>query len=392
MLSERLKQLRMAQGLSLDELAAKIGGFVTKQALSKYERGTAKPSTRVLNKLAKALGVKAAYFWEEPSVNVQFVAYRRKSRLPKRELDYLESRVTRSLEERLKILSLINQGETTQVPVKGWKIKGPEDIEQAAEALREKWDLGMDPIFDLVSTLEAHRIQVIEIDEDKRFDGIAAIATTKSGHAILGAAVATRSGVCRERQRFNLARELGHLVLAPSKEVDEEKAAHRFGAAFLAPAEAVRREVGRQRTLIQAEELFLLKQRYGMSIQTLVRRLHELGIINDSHYRQWIMDINRLGWRNDEPGDLRPEQPQWFRQQVLRLLTEKVISRETAEMALGESTNQEPSLSLMERRAFMRLPLAERRRIMQAQAEKLLDIYQHDPERREWQGGDIVEQ
>ena len=79
------------------------------------------------------------------------------------------------------------------------------------------------------------------------------------------------------------------------------------------------------------------------------------------------------------------------RDQPRVLINPELIAR-SAEMALGESTNQEPSLSLMERRAFMRLPLAERRRIMQAQAEKLLDIYQHDPERREWQGGDIVEQ
>ena len=36
----RLKQLRLARGLSLDELAAAMGGIVTKQALSKYELGT----------------------------------------------------------------------------------------------------------------------------------------------------------------------------------------------------------------------------------------------------------------------------------------------------------------------------------------------------------------
>ena len=43
MISKRLKQLRLARGLSLDALVAQMGGLVTKQALSKYELDKAKP-------------------------------------------------------------------------------------------------------------------------------------------------------------------------------------------------------------------------------------------------------------------------------------------------------------------------------------------------------------
>ncbi|MFA4846505.1 MAG: helix-turn-helix transcriptional regulator, partial [Patescibacteria group bacterium] len=70
MSGQRIKQLRMARGLSLEELATELGGIVTKQALSKYENDKAKPSLVVLNKLAATLGVKAAHLWEEPSVRV----------------------------------------------------------------------------------------------------------------------------------------------------------------------------------------------------------------------------------------------------------------------------------------------------------------------------------
>jgi Zn-dependent peptidase ImmA (M78 family)/transcriptional regulator with XRE-family HTH domain len=391
MFGYRLKQLRLTQGLSLDELAAKMGGIVTKQALSKYELGTAKPSSVVLNKLAAALGVKVSHFWSEPLVSVEFVAYRRRSSLPKREQEKVENLVIRTLEERLKILSLINYVERPPIPVKHWKIKKLDDVEGAASELREKWDMGMDPISSLVGAFEAHRIQVIEIDADERFDGISAIASDKKKKTVSGAAVVTRRGVSRDRQRFNLSHELGHIVLDIAEDVDSERAAHRFGAALLAPAEAVRREVGARRTLIHAEELLLLKQRYGMSIQAFVRRLLELGIITDSHYKQWAMDISRLGWRKQEPGELPPEQPHWFRQQVLRLLTEKVITREAAQAVLGEAVDDQTPLSLIERQAFMKLSLADRRRIMQAQAEKLLGSYEDDTEREEWQGGDIVE-
>jgi Zn-dependent peptidase ImmA (M78 family)/DNA-binding XRE family transcriptional regulator len=391
MLSYRLKQLRLAQGLSLDELAAKVGGIVTKQAISKYELGTAQPSPVVLNKLATALGVKASHFWSEPTISVEFVAYRRRSRLPKREQEKVENLVIRTLEERLKILSMINHVGRAEIPVKQWKVRRLEDVEKAASELREKWKLGIDPISNLISTLESHWVQVIEIDADERFDGISAIASDKIEKRVAGAAVVARRGVFRDRQRFNLAHELGHLVLDVLKTVDEEKAAHRFGAALLAPVEAMHREVGARRTLVHATELILLKQRYGMSIQAFVRRLLDLNIITSSHFKQWMVDINRLGWRKAEPGELPPEQPQWFRQQVLRLLTEKVITKETAEAVIGESIDEETPLSLIERRAFMKLSLAERRRIMQAQADKLLSSYADDAERQEWQGGDIVE-
>ncbi|NBO66505.1 MAG: helix-turn-helix domain-containing protein, partial [Acidobacteria bacterium] len=187
-----------------------MGGVVTKQALSKYETGAAQPSPVVLNKLAAALGVKASRFWAEPVAIIEFVAYRRKSTLPKREKVKVENYIVRVLEDRLKILSLIDSNEESEIPVKKWKIGRLEDVEEAAAALREKWDLGTDPISNLVSTLESHLIQVLEIDADDRFDGISAIAYESRKKQVIGAAVVTNRGVFKGRQRFNLAHELGH--------------------------------------------------------------------------------------------------------------------------------------------------------------------------------------
>ena len=54
--------------------------------------------------------------------------------------------------------------------------------------------------------------------------------------------------------------------------------------------------------------------------------------------------------------------------------------------------NQE--LSLSERRAFLQLPLEERRKRLAAQADAMIEHYGKEPEqeeRLEWQGGDIVE-
>ena len=59
--------------------------------------------------------------------------------------------------------------------------------------------------------------------------------------------------------------------------------------------------MGDRRSFISIEELLLLKQRFGMSMQALLYRLRNLGIITESYYKQWCMDISRLGWRRDEP-------------------------------------------------------------------------------------------
>ena len=51
-------------------------------------------------------------------------------------------------------------------------------------------------------------------------------------------------------------------------------------------------------------------------------------------------------------------------------------------------------LSLAHRRAYMKLPLAERRKRLAEQAEQVADHYEQESERIEreaWQGGDIVE-
>jgi transcriptional regulator with XRE-family HTH domain len=390
MINQRLKQLRLARGLSLEGLAAEMGGIVTKQALSKYEQGKAQPSPVVLNKLAAALGVKAAHLWSEPSIRVKFIAYRKGSGLLKREQLKVESFVSQELEERIRLQELTHQFDNSGLSIQTLHVKTLEDSERASEVMRKKWNLGNDPIASITGVLENRLIHVLEIDAGERFDGISAVAYDEED-CVKAAAVVTRRGVVGERQRLNITHELGHLVLDISKDIDEEKAAFRFGTAFLAPAEVVFREVGPKRAFIQPEELLLLKRRFGMSIQALLYRLRDLGIIAESYYKQWCMDINRLGWKKQEPLDLLPEQPQWLRQNVLRALAEGLVTQEEAERMLGETVKGKEPITLRQRRAFMKLPLEKRRRILTEQAEKMAAYYKQDLEWKELQGGDIVE-
>ncbi len=155
--SQRLKQLRLARGLSLEALAAELGGVVTKQALSKYEQGRSQPTSRILTKLASALGVKAAQLFSEPDINVQFIAYRKASRLPKREQQRIEGWVSQNLEERVRLQQLIHPESNVKLPIMAFSVSTVEEVEQSAEHLRGLWQMGLDLIASVARTFSSAR-------------------------------------------------------------------------------------------------------------------------------------------------------------------------------------------------------------------------------------------
>jgi len=374
MIERRLRQLRLARGFTLDGLAAEMGGIVTKQALSKYEQGKANPSPTVLGKLAAALGVKAAHLWSEPSVICEFIAYRKGTGLAKSEQERVEAVVCQMLEERVRLQELTQATTIPELPIKDFKIGRLEDTEHCAKDLRQRWNLGLSPISSLTGTLEDHFVHVFEIEAPEKFDGISAVARDSEQKAV-AAAVVSRKPLPGGRQRLNLAHELAHLTLDVSPEVDEEKAAFRFAGAFLTPDESLYRDLGRKRGLVQFEELAMLKRKYGMSLQSLIYRLHDLEVISNQHSRQWWITVARKGWKKQEPFELDPEQPEWLRKTLLRALSEGLMTRGEAVRMFGESIDTQGPTTLIERQAFMKLPMEERRRIMAKQATEMTAHY-----------------
>jgi Zn-dependent peptidase ImmA (M78 family)/DNA-binding XRE family transcriptional regulator len=391
MIARRLQQLRTARNLSLEELALQMGGIVTKQAISKYEHGKANPTPTVLAKLANVLGVNASLFFTEPSIKVEFIAYRQSGKLLEKESDRIKSLIECELENRIEILNLLGEADGSKIPIKAFKIERIVDTEIAAEKLRERWRLGLEPIRNVTDTLENRNICVLNIEASSDFDGISAKAFDQDNN-LKTVALVTRTNVDVVRQRFNLAHELGHLVLDFGKKLNEddrEKAVLRFGPAFLAPAKRIYEDIGERRSAIQLEELFLLKRRFGLSIQSLILRLLELGIINSSYYWNWFSLINKLGWRKGEPEDWEVESSSWLEKNVLRLFSEGVIDKNTAKRIIGERIDFDFPESVIHRQEFMKLPLEKRREILADQAEKVAKRYEEI--KSEFNGGDIVE-
>ncbi len=378
----RIKQLRLAKGFSLEDLATAMGGIVTKQALSKYENETAKPTAVVLGQLSHALGVKAFELWEYPRYKVEFLGYRKRASLPSKWQTSFEASVAEQLESRLK-LQEDGEGSNFEVPCQEMTVAVERNAEDQALELRKKWNLGGGPIPNLTAVLEDHLIHVLVENGPEKFDGISAWVRDLEGNP-KAAAVVVRAQGAGERQRLTLAHELAHLVVKPNDGVDEEKAAFRFGAAFLVPAEALQKEVGTKRNRIRLDELLLLKKRFGVSLQALVRRLRDVEIIEESAYKWWCMFISRSGWRRDEPQPQRREEPTWFRRTVLRRVAEGHLSPTQGGTLLKEQLSDNEGPTLLRRKSFLALPPEEQRRQLEIQADQLQQLYAHQKD--EWGG------
>lgn len=389
---DRIRQLRLAEGMTQAELASATGDLVSKQMISRYERDQSQPSPKVLRGLAEALEVKTADLFRRPPAEIEFEAYRRFSRLGKRKQRQIERMVERELETRIRLQDVLGQLREKPIPADEWAVSTPEDAEKAAEELRDRWELGRAPIASITEVLEDQRIHVIDVTGFDDFDGLSALA--RDGGDILAAAVVYHGERPGERQRLSLAHELAHIVLdvEESEDFDEEDAAYRMGAAFLAPKKPLIRDVGKRRESLQLQELLLLKEEYGMSIQALLYRFKDLGVITDHHHRQWSIHIDKMGWRKSEPEELSPEEPKWLRRSVYRAYSEGLISQEEAERLIGESPDGDTPPTLQRRRSFMDLPVEERREVLQKQADEMEEHYQENrADRVEIQSGGVYD-
>lgn len=337
MIGARIRRARLAKGMSLERLATQVG--VSKQAIHKYEQGKAMPGSDVLLRLSKSLNVKTEYFFRPVEAKLQEVNFRRQSGLSAKEQKAI-SETTKDAMERYLILEDVfppNELSTPSYRKLPIEINKPADVEIAANEVRKKWKLGVDPIENMTELLENHGIKVIEVEAGEKFDGLSGVVDGK--HAV----IVIQADWPGERQRFTLAHELGHLVLNIAPDCSSkisERCCHRFAAAFLVPESTVFFELGQKRRHLDYGELFLLKQKYGLSMQAWIVRARDLDIITESLCTEMFKDINRRGWRKKEPEGLLPEKPSRFKRMLLHALAENLITETKASDILGVRVGQ----------------------------------------------------
>lgn len=305
---ERIREARRARGLTASELADKVG--VSRQSISKYEIGTSAPSDSVLTKIASQLEIPILFFYKPLNIpsNRGTTYFRSLKSNAARAKDVLfvkgewAVQIAKVLTEdivfpEVDLPNLIDPHATAER-------YSLDDIEDIATSLRKYWGLGNSPIKNMARLLESHGI---------------VIATIKTGFSETDACSAVIDGrpfifldtqkECAVRTRFNLAHELGHLLLHDNisqtdiedkKTLDRiEREANQFASCFLLPRLSFLMDIHSTSLL----SFLPLKQKWKVSVQAMVYRCRELEIFTENQMIYIQKQISARRWRKNEPYD-----------------------------------------------------------------------------------------
>jgi Zn-dependent peptidase ImmA (M78 family)/DNA-binding XRE family transcriptional regulator len=306
----RLTMARHLAGLRKSDLAIRLDKSAT--AVAAWESGAKRPTAATVAQLALSLSVDPGFFAVRSddvaalSTTPHFRSLRATSQLARDQAfayGQLAVDIATSLERHVELpqLALSN----FPVAVDDRDGDGPE---HAARLLREQWEISAGPVGHLVRLLEHHGILVVfsppqaaSVDAysfDSRLRPVVVLNPIKRDYY---------------RQRFDVAHELGHLIMhgdaEPGGRVVEEQA-HRFASELLMPAAEIRDMLPATMGGNVWINLGKLKERWGVSMQALLFRARRLGRLSDVSYRNAMTTVSGRGWRRDEPGLIKTiEQP-----------------------------------------------------------------------------------
>jgi len=298
---DKLRLIRIAKGFSLEELGQAIG--VTRQNIHKMEAGQ-EPTDEQLPLLCNLLSVNRSYFYTVRNVPVieeqcHFRSVRSRTKT-----------LTNTVMARAEILDLLIKEiegyfelpDFNLPDVSDFNISDINDIEKIAMKMRDYWNLNNGPIDDITIVIENSGVIVASIDGvDEKVD---AFSMSRKRPIIIRNSA--KNSPCRFR--FDLAHELGHLVMHDGiitgcKET--EKQANFFASSFLMPRTTFINAV-RKYPLIKGtkslnwQSLNKLKLYFKVSFKALLYRAKSLGLINDDQMRSGYIYLNKKGYSKVE--------------------------------------------------------------------------------------------
>ena len=345
----RMRVARKIAGLSLEDLSRRIDGRVTRQALSKYEQGRMSPSPEVLGRLEEVLDLKPRPPLPQPQPqplvpltppvppapqSSSYLEFRTNAPLPKKKEEALKQLALEYLARYEDLEQLLGRVIPFCNPIPGADNRTVDDIEKAAATVRRSWDLGLAPIGNFLEVLESHGIKVYEIrgmDGTQDFDGLA--ARSAGGYVI-----ALNMDRPADRIRFTAAHELAHILCDFDGAEDKERLCHVFAGAMLLPRTALEHELVHRRRKITLWELGAIKEKYGISLQAIMYRASELGLITPRHLRDFLETIRANDWSVTEPVAYRgKEESVRFKRLLNYAVAEKIIAMDQAAVLAGTS-------------------------------------------------------
>lgn len=302
----RLEMARAIRQMTGVELAAAAG--ISAPWISQIENLKKTPGPDLVREFARVLKFPVEFFYRpvESQPPLDAFHFRATSKLAKKDEAMARSLSTLAI-ELSDWIEATYHSPAPAVPELQDLVDFDDDLapEQAAEALRGAWGLGVAPIKNLLQLLESKGAKVYSAGGP--LQAIDAFSFRHGATPVIFLNVHKSA----ERLRFDLAHELGHLVMhggslnvEPGKE--KEQAANDFASSFLMPRSDV---IGALRgNNLMLEDVLMLKRRWRVSAMALNLRAHRLGVISDWTYGTLAKQLSMAGFRRGEPGsDLRAE-------------------------------------------------------------------------------------
>ena len=251
---------RDASGFTQGELVEAMGGAITQGTLSKIENGLLEPSKDDVSGLAKVLGFREEFFMH-PHVRRAAPATYNRSRKRLSAKDWSRIFATSEI-YRITASTLLRSVELAPrlplVPSIDPDQYGGR-IEEIATAIRQHWRLPRGPIEDVTSVVESSGIIVVTYD----FGTDLCDAFGQLPDDDMPPMIFINSRQPKDRFRFTLCHELGHIVMHSLPRPMMEDEANRFAAEFLMPTADI------------------MKDFYNMSLEKLMAlKMHWLTVSN----------------------------------------------------------------------------------------------------------------
>lgn len=293
----RLTQARVLREWTKAELADEI--HVSPAAVGQYEAGVSTPRAGLLPLLASKLKVPVEFF----------AAGRPLGRLDAANAHFRSLRSTRA-KDRAKAAAHAEQvWELTYAVEKRVRLPAvrlpdmPEGTSpsEAARLLRQAWNIGPGPFPHLAATIEAHGIVVTLIPlTNEAVTRVSAYSTDALGRPLI--VVTPERAVSVSRYRFTCAHEIGHLLLHPNPlpgDRQQEREADEFAAELLTPRMEIEPLLPRTMRMATLEQL---SRSWGVSVESLIRRMAELRVVSEISMRRAYQRLNSLAeFRRDDP-------------------------------------------------------------------------------------------
>ncbi|NQN91365.1 ImmA/IrrE family metallo-endopeptidase [Streptococcus suis] len=308
----RLEELRLLNGLTRADLARELE--VTEQAIWQFETGVTLPKMKNKIVMARFFQVEVDYFDavdKNGSFSLSRIAFRNADLEAKKtihiQMVYLE-KMNQMIDYLENFVSIPNQIIYQLVDSIEQKLQQHESLEFIADYAREVLAVSVDNA-NLLYSLEKSGIYISERLINGNADAYSAWSRNGRPFIVLGL------GKSAVRRNFDLAHELGHLLLHNQVDFEElskeeleekEKEANQFASYFLLPRKQFLMDfvniVGKR--VSNPDQYILLKKRFGVSIQALEYRAYKLGLLTPQQNSYFYRQISKKGYKAVEPLDL----------------------------------------------------------------------------------------